>query len=97
MSLGNISEFAFNRSGDWLALVVDARDMAGNGLMLKNLTSNELQVLDSGHFFYKNLSFRDEKGQALSVLKGPPGWTDTRTNFMVCWLLNGKFQATTKN
>ncbi|HOP61253.1 MAG TPA: prolyl oligopeptidase family serine peptidase [Candidatus Saccharicenans sp.] len=69
MSLGNISEFAFNRSGDWLALVVDARDLAGNGLMLKNLTSNELQVLDSGHFFYKNLKW-DEKGQALSVLKG---------------------------
>ncbi|MBP8601085.1 MAG: S9 family peptidase [Candidatus Saccharicenans sp.] len=69
MSLGNISEFAFNRSGDWLALLIDARDMTGNGLMLRNLRSNELQVLDSGLFFYKNLKW-DDKGQALSVLKG---------------------------
>jgi len=69
LSLGNISEFAFNRSGDRLALLIDARDLAGNGLMLKNLSSNELQVLDSGHFFYKNLKW-DDKGQALSVLKG---------------------------
>lgn len=69
MSLGNISEFAFNRSGEWLASLIDARDLAGNGLMLKNLRSNELQVLDSGHFFYKNLKW-DDQGQALSVLKG---------------------------
>lgn len=69
LSLGNVSEFSFNRPGDWLAWLVDARDMAGNGLMLKNLRSNELQVLDSGHFFYKNLKW-DDKGQALSVLKG---------------------------
>jgi len=97
MSLGNISEFAFNRSGDWLALVVDARDMAGNGLILKNLTSNELQVLDSGHFFYKNLKW-DEKGQALSVLKGRQ---DDRYQDKLYGLLAFKFekkiQAATKN
>jgi acetyl esterase/lipase len=69
IALGNISEFAFNRSGQNLAFLVDARDKAGNGLMLKNLKTGQLNILDSGSFFYQNLRW-DEKGQALSVLKG---------------------------
>lgn len=69
IALGNVSEFAFNCSGQSLAFLVDARDRAGNGLMLKNLKTGQLDILDSGSFFYQNLRW-DEKGQALSVLKG---------------------------
>lgn len=69
IGLGNVSEFAFNKSGQWLAFLVDAQDRNGNGLMLQNLRTGEVRSLDSGRFWYKNLNW-DEKGQALSALKG---------------------------
>ncbi|MDI6699013.1 MAG: prolyl oligopeptidase family serine peptidase [Candidatus Saccharicenans sp.] len=69
IGLGNVSEFAFNKSGQWLAFLVDAQDRSGNGLMLQNIKTGEVRSLDSGRFWYKNLNW-DEKGQALSALKG---------------------------
>lgn len=69
IGLGNVSEFAFNKPGQRLAFLVDAQDKNGNGLLLQNLKSGEVQALDSGRFWYKNLRW-DEKGQALSVLRG---------------------------
>jgi len=69
IGLGNVSEFAFNKSGRWLAYLVDAQDRSGNGLLLQNLETGGVKALDSGRFWYKNLSW-DEKGQALVALKG---------------------------
>ncbi|MGB4705421.1 MAG: prolyl oligopeptidase family serine peptidase [Candidatus Saccharicenans sp.] len=67
--LGNVSEFAFDKTGRWLAFLVDARDRNGNGIMLMNLKTGEIKPLDSGRFWYRNLKW-DEKGQALSLLRG---------------------------
>ncbi|MGC9057434.1 MAG: hypothetical protein ACP5J6_11345 [Candidatus Saccharicenans sp.] len=47
IGLGNVSEFAFNKSGFWLAFLVDAQDRSGNGLLLQNLKTGEVRVLDS--------------------------------------------------
>ncbi len=69
IGLGNVSEFAFNKSGQWLAFLVDARDRSGNGLLLQNLKTGEVRALDAGRSWYKNLRW-DKKGQALSVLRG---------------------------
>ncbi|MCR4397234.1 MAG: S9 family peptidase, partial [Candidatus Saccharicenans sp.] len=69
IGLGNVSEFAFNKSGQRLAFLVDAQDKNGNGLLIQNLNSGEVKALDTGRFWYKNLRW-DEKGQALAALRG---------------------------
>jgi len=69
LSLGNVSDFAFNKTGDWLAWAVDAQDKLGNGVQLRNMTNGAVMVLDSGKATYKQLNWT-EKGDALAVLRG---------------------------
>jgi dienelactone hydrolase len=69
LNLGNVSEFAFDKKGQWLALIVDAKDQSGNGVQLRNMATAALLPLDSGKATYKGLSWT-EKGDGLAVLKG---------------------------
>ncbi|PLK46230.1 prolyl oligopeptidase family serine peptidase [Emticicia sp. TH156] len=68
-NIGNIADYAFNKKGDWLALTVDAAEKAGNGLWLRNMTSNVVMILDNDKASYKSLSWT-EKGDGLALLKG---------------------------
>lgn len=69
LTLGNVTEFAFDKKGHWLALAVNSRDQLGNGVQLRNLDSASLLVLDSGKATYQGLAWT-EKGDGLTVLKG---------------------------
>lgn len=68
-NIGNVAEFGFNKSGQWLSWTIDAADKTGNGIMLKNLNSGQVLSLDTGKFNYTKLTWT-EKGNALAVLKG---------------------------
>jgi dipeptidyl aminopeptidase/acylaminoacyl peptidase len=68
-NIGNVSEFAFNKSGKFLALVIDAADQAGNGIQIRDLTTGAISPIESDKAFYERLSWAEE-GDALAVLKG---------------------------
>ncbi len=68
-NIGNISEYSFNKQGDWLALTVDAAEKAGNGLWLRNMNTNVVMILDNDKASYKSLNWT-EKGDGLAFLKG---------------------------
>jgi dipeptidyl aminopeptidase/acylaminoacyl peptidase len=67
--LGNVAEFAFDKKGDYLALVIDAQGQIGNGVQLRNMKTGLLTQLDSGKASYQGLTWT-EKGDGFSVLKG---------------------------
>ncbi|MFG1691044.1 alpha/beta hydrolase family protein [Gemmatimonadota bacterium] len=67
--MGNVAEFAFDESGQWLAWVVDADGKAGNGLQLRDMGSGVIRVLESDEARYSRLAWADDQA-ALSVLKG---------------------------
>ena len=69
LNLGNVSEFAFDKTGKWLALAIDAQDKSGNGLELRNMDTGVLTPLDSGKASYERLTWT-EKGDGLAALKG---------------------------
>jgi hypothetical protein len=69
LNTGNVSEYAFDKRGDWLAYVVDANEMAGNGVQLRNMETGAVMPLDSAKATYKGVSWT-EKGDALAVLRG---------------------------
>jgi dienelactone hydrolase len=69
LTLGNVSEFAFDKTGQWLALAIDTSDQFGNGVQLRNMASAALRVLDSGKAVYQGLAWT-EKGDGLALLKG---------------------------
>ena len=69
MSVGNVSEFAFDKKGDRLAWLVDAADKEGNGIELREISTGATQVLDSAKASYKGLTWT-EKGDGLATLRG---------------------------
>ncbi len=66
---GNVSEFAFDKKGRWLAMLVDAYGQAGNGILLRDMAGGAVVPLDNDKASYKSLDW-NEKGDALACLKG---------------------------
>ncbi|WP_297337216.1 prolyl oligopeptidase family serine peptidase [Algoriphagus sp.] len=79
MSIGNVSDFAFNQKSSHLAYTVDAADQAGNGLYLLALSTKNTTLLDGDKSTYQQLTWddaqakkeeRNAKGNQVAVLKG---------------------------
>ena len=58
LNLGNVAEFAFDKKGDWLAWLIDAHDKAGNGVLLRNMTTGDAAIAGSAEAVYKGLRGR---------------------------------------
>jgi len=69
INVGNVSEFNFNTSGKYLALVIDATDQAGNGLQIRDMSTGTITSLDTDRAFYERMAWTTE-GDALTMLKG---------------------------
>jgi dipeptidyl aminopeptidase/acylaminoacyl peptidase len=69
LNTGNVSDFAFDKKGNWLAFISDAAETAGNGIQLRNMETGAVMPLDSAKAAYKSLTWT-EKGDALAVLRG---------------------------
>jgi len=69
LNIGNVSEFAFDKKGRWLALIIDALEKSGNGLQLRNMAAGTVESLDNDKAVYTKLTWT-EKGDGLAVLKG---------------------------
>jgi dipeptidyl aminopeptidase/acylaminoacyl peptidase len=83
LSLGNVSEFAFNEGGTQLAYLVDAAGKAGNGAYLMTVAGGSIRSLSSGADTFEDLTW-NEAGDALALLRGskPEGSTE-RDNVLV--------------
>ncbi|MDB4889525.1 MAG: putative family peptidase [Gemmatimonadetes bacterium] len=71
VNVGNVAEFAFDDSGEFLAYTIDARDRLGNGVQLRNMKTDVVKSLDSDRSLYRRLAWADS-GPALAVLRGIP-------------------------
>ena len=69
VNVGNVAEFAFDKGGTRLALLIDAQGLAGNGVQLRDMATGAVSSLDNDKASYKSLAWTD-KGEALAVLKG---------------------------
>lgn len=67
-NIGNVSDFGFNKSGEFLAYAVDAANQVGNGIYLLTLNSGKTEVLDSDAATYRSIAWT-EKGDAFALLK----------------------------
>lgn len=76
INLGNVSEFAFDKQGRYLAYTIAAEDRSGNGVDLRDMQTGAIRALDSDdHAIYRGLGW-NQAGTALAVLKG----TDAKTS-----------------
>jgi dipeptidyl aminopeptidase/acylaminoacyl peptidase len=74
--LGNVSDFAFDKTGEWLAWTVEARDQLGNGVQLFNTTTRSIRSLDAAKATFTRLTW-SEDGKGLAVLRGAAVASDT--------------------
>ena len=82
VNVGNVAEFGFDDSGDWLAYSVDARDQIGNGVQLRNMRTDVVRPIDSDRAFYRHLAWADS-APALVVLRGRADSTARDTLYSV--------------
>ena len=68
INVGNVKSYAFNKSGDLLAMVIDAQGKSGNGLQLFHVEDSRIEILDSGKSTYGSMSWTRD-GDALALLK----------------------------
>ena len=69
VNVGNVAEFGFDESGEWLAYTIDARDEIGNGVQLRNMRTDVVRAIDSDRALYRQLAWADSL-PALAVLRG---------------------------
>ena len=77
MNVGNVSDFAFDKKGNWLAWTIDAQDKIGNGIELRNLATGTVMPLDNAKASYKGLTWT-ENGDGLASMRGveDKGWEE---------------------
>ena len=80
VNVGNVAEFVFDYSGDYLAYTIDARDRLGNGVQLRNMKTDVVKSIDSERGLYRRLAWADS-GPALAVLRGMPDSANKDTSF----------------
>ena len=69
INIGNVAEFAFDKGGARLALLIDAQGLAGNGVQLRDMATGAVSSLDNDKASYKSLAWT-EKGEALAAPQG---------------------------
>ena len=81
-NMGQVREYSFNESGDWLAYTMDAPEQVGNALQLRSLKTNLVKSLDAERVLYRHLAWVDSS-QALSVMKGKIDPVSRDTTFSI--------------
>ena len=81
-TVGAVGEFALDDSGNWLAWTSDTKDLVGNGIQLRNLSTDVVQTLDSEKQLYRRLTWSDS-GSALAALRGRPDSAASDTAYTV--------------
>jgi dipeptidyl aminopeptidase/acylaminoacyl peptidase len=82
INVGNVGDHAFDETGDWLALTIDARDRLGNGIHLRNMRTDVIRVLESQNALYRRLQWADS-GFAIALLRGTIDSTGKDTTYAV--------------
>jgi len=79
LNIGNVSDFAFDKKGNFLAWIIDAQDKAGNGIQAMNMETGAVIPLDSAKASYKGIGWT-EKGDGLATLRGveDKAWEEKR-------------------
>lgn len=82
ISIGNVSEFSFNKSGRWLAWTIDAWEKSGNGIQMRDMESGRIFPLHSEKAEYSQLKWT-KNGEGLVALKAVVRENDGQKSYSV--------------
>jgi dipeptidyl aminopeptidase/acylaminoacyl peptidase len=87
VNVGNVADFNFDDSGEWLAYTIEARDQIGNGVQLRNMRTDVVRAIDSDRALYRQLAWADST-PSLAFLRGKPDSVTRDTLFTVVSFAN---------
>ena len=67
VTIPEVTEYEWNRNGDWIAYAVSSNDAAKDGAFARRVTDASVKTLHAGRGHYKSLAF-DEAGTQLAFL-----------------------------
>ncbi len=77
LNIGNVSDFSFDKKGNYLAWIIDAQDKIGNGVEVRDMSNGMVMPLDNAKASYKGLTW-SENGEGLATMRGveDKAWED---------------------
>ncbi len=108
ITIVGVGEFSFDESGSLFAWTVDQRDMFGNGVQVRDLTTGVVRALDGEKAMYRRLTWADS-GDALAVIRSVAdsatkdtlgtvlGWTHLSTRSPAAVTINEKSTGITNS
>ena len=108
ITLAGVGEFSFDESGQLMAYTIDQRDMLGNGVQVRDLSSGVVRALDGEKAMYRRLTWADS-GDALAVIRSIAdsatkdtlstilGWTHVGTKATTAVTINEKSAGITNS
>jgi len=81
--IGNVSDFAFDKRGRFLAWTVDSQDKAGNGVQVRDMETGAIRALESNdRAVYSRMSWSEDR-ESLALLQGLEGRTPGDMRYLV--------------
>jgi dipeptidyl aminopeptidase/acylaminoacyl peptidase len=95
MNVGNVSDFSFDKKGNYLAWIVDAQDKIGNGVEVRDTATGMVMPLDGAKATYKGLTWT-ENGEGLATMRGveDKAWEEKLYSVVAFVRSGGGFQKT---
>jgi dipeptidyl aminopeptidase/acylaminoacyl peptidase len=95
MNVGNVSDFSFDKKGNYLAWIVDAQDKIGKGVEVRDTATGMVMPLDGAKATYKGLTWT-ENGEGLATMRGveDKAWEEKLYSVVAFVRSGGGFQKT---
>jgi len=84
-NFGNVATYSFNDDGTLLAMIIDAADMAGNGVQVYDAASGMLRTLDSAKAKYNTLVWREDATDLAVLRETEHGEDENPTHVVLAW------------
>lgn len=93
VTIAEVTEFAWNKGGSWLAYAVSSPDAAKDGAFARQMSDGAVRTLHSGKGRYKSLAF-DDAGTQLAFLSDQAEYDKPVSPFRLYYWKSGDAAAT---
>ena len=83
--IGNVTEFSFDESGDWIAYATAVSDMVGNAVQLRQLSTGVVRTLESQKAQYRRLLWSDSTDALAAIRVVPDTATGEEDAAVLAW------------
>src|SRR5204863_2952285 len=92
VTVPEVTEYAWDKKGEWLAYAVSSADAAKDGAYVRHLADGAVKTLQAGRGHYKGLAV-DENGTAVAFLSDQADYAQTVSPYRLYYWKTGDSAA----